>query len=60
MDPGMGRGFGAVLRRKNPMWPNTQYFARLEYCAPFQKRSKTIIGYKKRTELREHNSEVIK
>jgi hypothetical protein len=35
------RGFGAVLRRKIPMWPFSQKIARLEYCAPFQKRSKT-------------------
>lgn len=60
MDPGSGKGFGAVLRRDNPSWPFSQKIASLEYCAPFQKRSKTIIGYKKRTELREHNSEVIK
>lgn len=59
MDSGGEGGFGAVLRRKSPMWPNTQYFARLEYCAPFQKRSKTTIGYKNGSKIREHDSEVI-
>lgn len=59
MDPGSGKGFGAVLRRDNPSWPFSQKIASLEYCASFQKEAKVCIGYKKRTNIREYNSEVI-
>lgn len=58
MDPG-GEGFGAVLRRKNPMWPFSQKIARLEYCASFQKEAKVCFGYKNGAETWEHDCEVI-